>query len=103
MTGEPIPMTDFMTLTAPAQPRPVVRDREGTEMLLHEALARYRQQEAMEAARQYVLARQITAGRRWAWLAGFAARRAARARVVAGAAPLDRGSRAAVGGLRSAV
>ena len=96
-------MTHFTTPSTPAMTRPVVRDREGTAMLLHEALARCRHQEALAAARHHALVRQFTAGRRWAWLAGFAARRAARARGVAGAAPLDRGSRAAVGGLRSAV
>jgi hypothetical protein len=96
-------MTDFATPPAVALPRPVVLHREGTEMLLHEALARSRQQEAEEAARQYALARRFTAGRRWATLAGFAARRAARARAGAGAAPLHRGSGSAVSGLRSAV
>jgi hypothetical protein len=63
-------MTD---LTAP---RPAVRDREGTAMLLHEALARTRHQEAVEAARQHALARPLTAGRAWSRLARFAARRA---------------------------
>ena len=79
-------MIDLMPQTVPAPRRPIVRDREGTKMLLHEALARSRQQEAMEAARQHALARQFVAGRRWGRLAGFAARRAARARAVAGAA-----------------
>ena len=73
-------MTDFMTLQTAAETRPVVRDREGTEMLLHEALARSRHQEALAAARQHALVRQFTAGRRWASLAGYAARKAARAR-----------------------
>lgn len=54
-------------------------------MLLHEALARTRQQEAEQAARDYRLARSVTAGRGWAVLARFATRRAARAR--AGTAP----------------
>ena len=77
-------MTDFMTPQTSPQTRPVVvRDREGTEMLLHEALARSRHQEAVEAARQHALVRRFTAGRRWASLAGFAARRAERARVTA--------------------
>ncbi len=66
--------------TASAQSNPTVRDREGTLMLLHEALARSRQQEAEQAAREFALARSFTAGRRWALLARFAARRAARAR-----------------------
>jgi hypothetical protein len=79
-------MTDFMTPQTAALTRPVVRDREGTEMLLHEALARSRHQEAVAAARQHALARQFTAGRRWASLAGYAARRAQRARVAAGVA-----------------
>jgi len=96
-------MTDFMPLTAPAQPRSMVLHREGTEMLLHEALARSRQREAEEAARHYALARRFTAGRQWASLAGFAARRAARARAGAGVSPLHRGSRSAVYGLRGAV
>jgi hypothetical protein len=73
-------MIDVMPETTPAPTRQVVRDREGTKMLLHEALARSRQQEALEAARQHALARQFVAGRRWALLARFAARRAARAR-----------------------
>jgi hypothetical protein len=77
---------DVMPHTVPAPMRPVVSDREGTKMLLHEALARSRQQEAIEAAQQHALARQFVAGRRWALLAGFAARRAARARASAGAA-----------------
>jgi hypothetical protein len=76
-------MTDFMTPQTAALTRPVVRDREGTEMLLHEALARCRHQEALDAARQHALVRRFTAGRRWASLAGFAARRAERARATA--------------------
>lgn len=66
--------------TASAQSNPTVRDREGTLMLLHEALARSRQQEAEQAARDHALARSVTAGRRWARLARFASRRAERAR-----------------------
>jgi hypothetical protein len=58
-------------------------------MLLHEALARSRQQEAVEAARRYALARPLAAGRVWLRLSRFAARRAASARAAAGAAPLD--------------
>ena len=79
-------MTDFMTPQTAALPRPVVRDGEGTAMLLHEALARCRHQEAVAAARHHALVRQFTAGRRWASLAGFAARRAERARGAARAA-----------------
>jgi hypothetical protein len=79
-------MIDVTPQIESAPVRPVVRDREGTNMLLHEALARSRQQEAMEAARQHALVRQFVAGRRWALLAGFAERRAARARAAAGAA-----------------
>ena len=86
-------MTDFMPPSTAALTRPVVRDREGTEMLLHEALARSRQQEAMAAARQHALVRQFTAGRRWASLARFAARRADRARA---GATRDHGSPAVV-------
>ncbi|TWF76251.1 hypothetical protein FHX44_112141 [Pseudonocardia hierapolitana] len=73
-------MTELMTPQTAAETRPVVRDREGTAMLLHEALARCRHQEALAAARQHALVRQFTAGRRWASLAGYAARKAARAR-----------------------
>ena len=76
-------MTDFMTMQTAAETRPVVRDREGNEMLLHEALARSRQQEAEQAAREYALGRRLTAGRRWEVLARFAERRAARARAAA--------------------
>jgi hypothetical protein len=76
-------MTDLITPETAALTRPVVRDREGTEMLLHEALARSRHQEALAAARQHALVRQFTAGRRWASLAGFATRRAERARAAA--------------------
>jgi hypothetical protein len=71
-----------------AAPRPIVRDREGTAMLLHEALARSRQQEAIRAAQRHALARSVAAGRAWSVLARFADRRAARARAAAGAVPL---------------
>ena len=84
-----------------AVPRPAVRDREGTAMLLHEALARSRQQEAMQAAQRYALARPLAAGRTWAVLARFAARRAARARAAAGVTPRE-GVLATQGGLRGA-
>jgi hypothetical protein len=79
-------MTTFLTPISAAPARPVVQNREGTEMLLHEALARSRHQEAVAAARQYALARHFTAGRRWASLAAFAARRAERARAAVGRA-----------------
>jgi len=88
-------MTDFQPQITSAPTRPVAQDREGTEMLLHEALARSRHQEAVAAARQYALARQFTAGRRWASLAGYAARRAERARTAARASQFDRGPEAA--------
>ncbi len=68
-------MTDLMT-TAPntaTQSGP----REGTVMLIHEALARSRMREAEQAAREHALARSITAGRRWSMLARYADRRAA--------------------------
>jgi hypothetical protein len=70
-------------------PHPAVRTREENPMLLYEALARSRQREAEEAARSYRLARSVVAGRRWARLAAFASRRAARARRAVGALPLD--------------
>ena len=71
------PMTQTVTSPAP------IMDREGTGMLLmHEALARSRQQEAEQSAREHALARQFVAGRGWARLAAFAARRAERARRV---------------------
>ena len=76
-------MTDFTTATTAAPTRPAVHGRKGIEMLLHEALARSRHQEAVTAAREYALARQFTAGRRWASLAGYAERRAERARAAA--------------------
>jgi len=66
-------------MTLALDPRPLVRSREEMPMLLYEALARSRQREAEEAARRYRLARSLVAGRRWAWLAAFASRRAARA------------------------
>ncbi len=72
-------MTHLDTTTA-AGPS-AIRDREGPGMLLmNEALARSRSREAEQAAREHAIARQLLAGRRWARLADFAARRAARAR-----------------------
>jgi hypothetical protein len=76
-------MTHFQTPQTATLTRPDVRDREGTAMLLHEALARSRHQEAVAAARQHALIRQFTAGRGWASLARYAARRAERARAAA--------------------
>ena len=78
-------MTDFMTPQTSPRTRPVVvRDREGTEMLLHEALARSRHARGRtRPPGEHALVRRLTAGRRWASLAGFAARRAERARVAA--------------------
>lgn len=70
-------------------PWSAVRDREAMPMLFHEALARLRQREAEEAARRYRLARSFVAGRRWAQLTGFAARRAARVRAAAGSVPSE--------------
>jgi hypothetical protein len=72
-------MTNFGTSNAGPS---AIRDREGPGMLLlNEALARSRQQEAEQAAREYALARSLVAGRRWARLAAFAARRAEKARL----------------------
>ena len=48
--------------------RPVLH-REGNAMLIHEALARSRRQEAEEQARRHRLVRSLAAGRRWARLA----------------------------------
>jgi hypothetical protein len=73
---------------------------EGNVMLLHEALARSRMQEAQRAASEWALAREVTAGRRWEWLARFAERRAAHARGIT-AARREVGMPAR--GLRSAV
>jgi hypothetical protein len=58
---------------------------EGNVMLLHEALARSRMQEAQRAASEWALAREVTAGRRWERLARFAERRAAQARAISAA------------------
>jgi len=70
----PIVLDQTADLTAP---RPVPH-REGTEMLIHEALARSQRQEAEDRARRYRLARSVAAGRRWARLAEYADRRARR-------------------------
>ncbi len=58
---------------------------EGNVMLLHEALARSRMQEAQRAAQDWALVREATAGRRWERLARFAERRAAAARALSAA------------------
>lgn len=63
--------------TADTEQRPV-RPRKDTTMLIHEALARTRRQEAEEQARRHRLARSLAAGRRWARLAEYADRRARR-------------------------
>ncbi len=89
-------MTDFIPAPTFAPVIVTPADREGTTMLLHEALARSRQREAEQAAREYALARSLNAGHRWAVLARFATRRAERARAGVRA-------RGAVAGLRSAV
>ncbi|NMH97116.1 hypothetical protein [Pseudonocardia acidicola] len=74
-------MTDFSPhQLVLADAHRVDRDREGIAMLLHEALARARQQEAEQAAAEHRLARRLRAGRRWTRLARFAERRAERAR-----------------------
>ena len=77
-------MTQLMTAPTPHATRPVARDREGTPMLLHEALARSRQREAEEAARRYRLVRRATAqrGRSLGFL-GALFRRTARTRAAA--------------------
>ncbi len=83
----------YLTSTPTAGPS-AVRDRadrhtRGREMLIfHEALARSRQHEAEQAAREHTLARKLVAGRRWTMLARFATRRAERARAAAGEVPL---------------
>lgn len=53
-------------------------------LLFDEALARSRQREAQQAAREHALARRLVAGRRWTILARYATRRAERARAAAG-------------------
>lgn len=79
-------MTNLSTSTAGPS---AVRDREDRNtqghgmLLMNEALARSRQHEAEQAAREHALARQLTAGRRWSRLAAFATRRAERARAAA--------------------
>jgi hypothetical protein len=50
------------------------------EMLLYEELARERRRVAEETARRQRLVRRAVAGRRWAWLARYAERRADLAR-----------------------
>ncbi|HVL84085.1 MAG TPA: hypothetical protein VM367_07350 [Pseudonocardia sp.] len=97
-------MTRLRPVPTDTRPRPSAPDREVIAMLLHEALARSRQREAEEVARRHALARRLTAGRRWARLARFAARRAEHAQRAAGvAAPLHGPVLRAVGGHRGAV
>lgn len=62
-----------------SQPELDQTPREISEMLLQEALARARMQEAEQAAQQYRLARRVAAASSWQRLATWAARRAARA------------------------
>lgn len=85
-------MTVLMTAPMRADVRdrgPIPRPSEGAtnrgvrEMLFYEALARARIREAEEEARRYRIARRLTAGRRWAWLARYATARAERARLTA--------------------
>ncbi|MCW0212705.1 MAG: hypothetical protein OJJ54_05055 [Pseudonocardia sp.] len=73
-------MNDVVFRTRPSDARPYARTSTENVMLLEEALARSRQQEAEEAARRYRQAREVTAGRLWSRLAAYAARRAERAR-----------------------
>jgi hypothetical protein len=63
-------------------PTSVVIDPRGTEMLLHEDLARARMREAQRAAESQRLARMLSSARRWERLAAWAQRRAAKARSV---------------------
>lgn len=64
-------------------PHPTTLDAQGSAvLLLHEALARSRHREAEQRAREHRLARHLSAGRGWARLARFCARRAERARAV---------------------
>ncbi|MDN5857450.1 MAG: hypothetical protein L0H84_02400 [Pseudonocardia sp.] len=74
-----IPQLADLTQAHPAESP----DLEGNVMLIHEALARSRMQEARRAAQDWALFREATAGRRWERLARFAARRAEAARSVA--------------------
>ncbi|GDY33211.1 hypothetical protein GTS_48440 [Gandjariella thermophila] len=55
------------------------KPKENVTMLLYEDLARARMREVREAVGDQRLARRLQATRRWRWLAGWAARRAARA------------------------
>jgi len=75
-------MSDFTNPISVLDRDATVRTRpEGDPgMLIHEALARSRQQEAVRAAAEYRRARRLTAGRAWSRLAEWAARRAERAR-----------------------
>jgi len=77
-------MTTLVTrIDRPKQPTTL--DAQGSAMLLmNEALARSRQHDAERAAYEHRLARRLSAGRTWARLARYAARRAERARAAAG-------------------
>ena len=71
-------------LDRPADPRAALDARGTAPLLLHEALARSRQHDAEQAAREHRLARRLTAGRGWTRLAAYAAGRAQRARTGSG-------------------
>jgi hypothetical protein len=73
------------TVTTSRSRQSTALDAQGTAMLLmNEALARSRQQDAERSAYEHRLVRRLSAGRRWARLADYAARRAQRARDTAG-------------------
>jgi hypothetical protein len=74
-------MSDLTFRTRPSDTRVLTHTSLENVMLLEEALARSRQQDAEEAARRYRQARELTAGRLWSRLAAYAARRAERARL----------------------
>ncbi|MEV1295671.1 hypothetical protein [Pseudonocardia sp. NPDC049635] len=80
-------MKHLTTATALPAERPAHRDRttglvnqESTMSLIHEVLARSRQQEIQREAAQYRLARRLSAARRWTRLATWVSVRAERAR-----------------------
>ncbi|MGI8310288.1 hypothetical protein [Saccharopolyspora hattusasensis] len=62
-------------------PEPITdtRMKDEVRMLMPEDLSRIRSNELMEEAHRQRLARQISAGRWWRWLADYAGRRAERA------------------------
>ncbi|BBG00021.1 MULTISPECIES: hypothetical protein [Pseudonocardia] len=55
-------------------------NQENAMTLIHEALARSHQQEALREAAEYRFARRLSAARRWTRLASWVSARAARAR-----------------------